>query len=592
MLFSISYPVKEYGMSIKIKDTSWLLKLAWPQKKLFVLATAALIIAAAINLAVPAVIRYLLNYNQGTDSVILLDPIMAGITLLVVFIIQSIAFYLRTYWFGLIGQNIVFDIRAKLFKSILAKPIHFFDKERVGDLISRLNADTQSLQDALSIKLSVCLRYSLQVIAGVCLMVYLSPKLTLAIVMFLPLLVFSTLILGKKLKSISKDAQHELGSATATAEDAISGIRVVKAFVAEELTTKRFENILSRTKELGIKRSAFAAFFSSLINLLMNLALVFVMIYGLTQVETGELSAGDLTAFLLYGAIVAVSFALLAGGMGDLFQASGSAARIREILDSADEYEALDTSNNINEINSLEFKKVSFRYPERSETVVLNDFSFSVTRGQLKAIVGASGAGKSTIVSLILRFYEPNNGQILVNGANINTFSKKLYRSHIAYVPQEPFLFSGTIKENLLFANENADQDSINKALQKASLIDFIATLPSDIDTVIGEKGIMLSGGQKQRLALARALLTNPDLVILDEATSALDSENESIILESLNTIKNDCAIIAIAHRLSTIQGADEILVLKSGKLEQSGTHADLIKQTGLYRDFVSYQSL
>jgi ATP-binding cassette subfamily B protein len=551
----------------------------------------ALLLASGINLAIPEFIRRFLNSDDSLE-IITRQPLTIGGALIGIFLLQAVAFYLRTYWFGRVGHAVVFDLRERLYSSLLRKPLQFFDQQRTGDLISRINADTLMLQDVVSIRLSVLIRYLLQVIIGIILMVFLSPYLTLLIAMILPIIILLSRSLGKRLRSLSKQQQTKLGEATTSAEESIGGIRTVKAFTGERFEMNRFLSQISLVRDLGFARAQFAAFFASSINFLMNGALVVIFLLGIRAVTLGNLSTGDLTAFLLYGAIVAISFAFLAGSIGELYQATGAAERIFETLMAAEESTISTTDESATPIERLTYKHVSFSYPTRTDIRALNDISFSAAKGEFIAFVGPSGAGKSTIMNLLLRFYELQEGAIYYDDINIATKPIQETRSRIGLVPQDPLLFADTIESNLKYGAEGISQEELEAVCEQVAILEFIRSLPDGFRTYVGERGVQLSGGQKQRLAIARALLRKPDILLLDEATSSLDSESEAIIKNAISKIKHGCILIAIAHRLSTVQQADRIYVLHHGEIIEKGNHQELIALNGMYHELVAYQAL
>ena len=423
-------------------------------------------------------------------------------------------------------------------------------------------------------------------------MVFLSPYLTLLIAMILPVIILLSRSLGKKLRSLSKEQQTKLGEATTSAEESIGGIRTVKAFTGERFEMNRFLSQISLVRDLGFARAQFAAFFASSINFLMNGALVVIFLLGIRAVTLGNLSTGDLTAFLLYGAIVAISFAFLAGSIGELYQATGAAERVFETLAAAEEIAISPTGEIVTPIERLAYEHVSFSYPTRTDIRALNEISFSAAKGEFIAFVGPSGAGKSTIMNLLLRFYEIQEGAIYYDDINIATRPIQETRSRIGLVPQDPLLFADTIESNLKYGAEGISQKELEAVCEQVAILEFIRSLPNGFQTYVGERGVQLSGGQKQRLAIARALLRKPDILLLDEATSSLDSESEAIIKNAISKIKHECILIAIAHRLSTVQQADRIYVLHHGEIIEKGNHQELVALNGVYQELVAYQAL
>ncbi|MFM1848633.1 MAG: hypothetical protein RL417_2107 [Pseudomonadota bacterium] len=569
-----------------------LLALVRPHRLIFFVAMCGLALGSGVNLLLPEVIRQLID---GPYAALLREnQRLVGAALIGIFALQASGFYLRSYFFGVIGQRVVAALRKQLVDSILGQEVTFFDERRTGDLISRLHADTQLIQDTVSIRLSILVRYALQVVVGIGLMVWISPQLTLAIIVLVPLLVFFSIFLGRKLRRLSRAQQSELGEATTVAEEAFTAIRVVKAFARELFEARRYERVNARVLDLGERRTAVSAFFSSFVSFLMNGCIVLVLLYGLSIVGAGELSTGDLTAFLLYGVIVAVSFAFIASTWSEMMQSAGAAERIFEILDLTPSLGvAIGAPARLTEWRGdVEFSAVSFSYPTRPTVPVLDEVAFTLAPGESTALVGPSGSGKSTIVSLLLGFYRPAKGEIRCGGHDLATLSLDELRRQIAIVPQEPQLFATTIAENLRYGKETASDTELAQACAQANILEFIESLPEGFDTPVGERGVQLSAGQKQRLVIARAMLKDPVLLILDEATSALDSENEYLVQKALASLLENRTALIIAHRLSTIKNCDRLLVIEHGRIVQSGTHESLSRGPGLYSQLVSRQEL
>lgn len=552
----------------------------------------ALLGASAINLIFPWFIKLGLNESSGFS----LSKNLTEFVLLVLalFAAQSLLFYLRHYTFQAVGYRVVSDLRKELYRSLIRQDIGFFDRSRVGDLLSRLSSDTQVIQRAVTTNISVVLRYSIQVIGGVVLMLFLSVRLTMVIVVLIPLLVLGILFWGRRLRRLSRSMQDELGEASVIAEESVGAIRTVRVFAGEEYEASRYAAGIDRALSIGVQRARVAATFSSVSVFLLNASIAAVLWYGGSLVLAAQLSIGDLTAFILYCAIVAVSFAFLVGAWDEFMQAVGASERIFEITDqqpkiaSATPAAALSSTAE----NRVRFEAVHFSYPARPDIEVLHDISFSIEEGQSVALVGPSGSGKSTIASLIPRFYDPTRGQIYFAGQAIRDCDLGSLRSEISIVEQVPSIFSIAIGRNIAYGRIDAGQHEIEQAARAANIHDFIASLPDGYDTLVGDRGVQLSGGQRQRVAIARALLKDPKLLILDEATSALDSENERLVQEALNRLMNGRSSLVIAHRLSTVQHADKVLVLQKGRIAQSGTHEALVKQAGLYQTLVQHQLL
>jgi ABC-type multidrug transport system fused ATPase/permease subunit len=575
----------------KTNTVKRLFQLLNPHRKLFVVAMIALVLGSSVNLLFPAVIRRLLN--EDYNFYFIKYSWATSAFLIALFCIQAICFYFRSLYFGVIGQRVVNDLRKKMYSSIIAQEIPFFDQAKTGDLVSALSSDAVLIQEAVSVKLSVFIRYTFQVIFGLALMLLLSPLLTGLITICVPLLIFTSRILGKKLKYWSRMQQENLGAGSAIASESFSNIKVVKAYNRENLEATRFSSSLENVLSAGIQRSKVSAFYTSFISFLLNVLLVLLLFYGFQRVAQNTLSLGDLTAFILYGVIVAVSFAFVVNSYSEFVQSVAASERVFEFLDLGsaaplDETQVFKAGFN----PEISLSNLSFYYPARPEIAALEGVELKIEAGKITALVGPSGAGKTTIVNLILKFYPPSAGTILVSGTDIAGISSHELRNKITYVPQEPQLFAMSIESNLLYAKPEASRKEIEEICVQTNLLEFINSLPKGFDTEIGERGVQLSAGQKQRIAIARAMLRNPEILILDEATASLDSQNEFLIQQSLEKLMKGKTTLIIAHRLSTVKAADKVVVLDKGRIIQSGTHESLSSIQGLYRDFVQKQEL
>jgi len=569
-----------------------LLSLLAPYKMLLVLGMIGLLGGAAVNLVIPELIRRYVNEHGISlvqDQLFLIVLVLTGL-----FLLQALLFYLRSLLLGIVGHRVVFDLRKSLYHSLLSQPVSFFDRTRSGDLVSRLIADCSMVQEAVSLRFSVFLRYSFQVIVGTILMLTISWQLTLLVVILLPILVAVSLFLGRKLRKISKQQQEELGQASVAAEETFGNIRLVKAFHNSLRELDRFVGFSDRVLQLGIKRQKIASFYASFVSFLMNVSMVIVLVFGVSMVSQAALPAGDLTAFLLYGAIVAISFAFIAGSYGEFMQALGAAERVFEQVDLERTEPVQDVSVNSFKTDSLDliFKDVAFSYPSRPEFMALDGVSFSVKQGDRLALVGRSGAGKSTIFQLLLGLYPPGRGEIYFGHTPASALQINHRRGLFGFVPQDSYFFHTSIAENLRYGKADATKEELLEALKQVQLLDFVNDLPQKLETEIGERGVQLSGGQKQRLAIARMLLKDPPILLLDEPTSSLDSESERLVQKGLETLMHNRTTLMIAHRLSTIQDFDRIIVLEAGKIVQDGTHGDLLQNGGAYQKMVDLQLL
>ena len=513
----------------------------------------------------------------------------AALLALGVFAIQSVTSALRYYFFTLAGEKTVKRLRARLFSQIMGQDITFFDKQKTGELLGRLSSDTAVLQNALSVNISMLVRALVQAMGGLVMLFLTSAKLTIFILVIIPPLGFLAARFGKKVKAISKKAQDALATSSGVAEEGIAGVRTVKAFAQEGFETSRYQQRLDTSFSLSKEKIAVVAKFTNLVSLVGLTAVVFIVWYGGNLVIKGEMSIGTLTSFLLYVITVAFSVGMLGSLWTDFMSAFGASGRIFELLEK--DVEEVHIGKPKIENGAIEFKDVHFSYPARPEFPVLQGVSFSVASHETVAIVGSSGAGKSTIVQLLMAFYQTEKGAILFDGEDSKCYSIKGLRESIGLVSQEPILVSESLFENIRYGRPQASYEEVLDASKKAFAHDFISGFPDGYETLVGERGVQLSGGQKQRVAIARALLKNPRILILDEATSALDAESEHLVQKALEDQIGKRATVIIAHRLSTVKRADKILVMQEGKVVQVGTHSELFKQeNGLYHKLVERQ--
>ena len=568
-----------------------LLALTKPYLGSLFLGLLALFGGSAVSLLFPAIVRELLKPDRF--SWLHTHPYHVAAVLICLLAIQGVCFYIRGLQFGSVGQKVVAGIRTELFDKLIKRNISFFDKSSTGDLLSRLHSDTLILQDALSIKLAVVTRYSLQVVVGILCMAYLSPLLTIVLLLIIPVLGILTFFLFRKLRALSRRQQKSLGIATQIADETIGGIKIVKAFAEESSSSNRYKSAIKQVLDDGLERISLSAYFSSFINFLLHGSIVAVLLVGIQLVIGNKLPLEDLAAFLLYGVIVAVSFTFLLGGYSDLAQALGVGDRILDLLEEESQTSRVpDSTINTKTSPSIKLNRVSFAYPSRPEKLSLDDLTLSIPAGKTCALVGPTGAGKSTILNLLLCFYKPETGEIYIDDTNILEIGAQLIRDSIGYVPQEPILFNISLRENILFGNSDISKHQLKSVLDSIGLSKLIEDLPDGIDTVVGENGKLLSGGQRQLVSIARALLRDPAIVLLDEPTSALDSESEAVILDAAKVLLKDRTALIVAHRLSTVQGADIIAVIENGSVIQTGNHQELSTAPGLYRSFLEHQNL
>lgn len=565
--------------------------LVWPYKRLLVGGLVALAAGSGINLLFPEVIRRLLDPAVFASLAPHLSWIFLGLAAL--FVLQGGVFYLRSLFFGLLGQRVYAVLRERLFNAITSQPVPFFDQQRSGDLASRINSDAALIQDLVSVKISVILRYGAQVLVGTVLMAFMSWRMTLAIIASVVCIVVVSTVFVRSLRAASRAYQSALATLSAFAAECFSSAKVLRALAAEHQTQTSFADMSAAVLRAGEVRVTISAAFSSGASLLLNILLLAVLWYGVSLVVSERLPLNDLAAFALYGAIVAVSFSFLVSAYSELVQNVGGLERVFELVRS-ERGVARERAGGLQvpkeEGLSVAFQDVSFSYPERLETPVLDNFSLHISAGSSIGIMGPSGAGKSSILQLLLKFYEPTSGQILINNTPLHGVDERDLRSRIAWVPQEPLLFGFSIYDNLVLGTSGASRDEVLAQVKRWGFLEFLETLPQGIDTILGEHGARLSGGQRQRLAIARALLRKPSVLLLDEATSALDTESEEKILKAIHTELPMVTIVMVSHRITSVRAADQIVVINEGRVVEQGTHESLVVGSGLYRYYAERQ--
>jgi subfamily B ATP-binding cassette protein MsbA len=560
----------------------------WPRVRPYrgqlVLATFALVASGLAALAFPMAVRYLLDAAFVERDRTLLDRIALGLVLL--FVVQAVLNYTQAYLLSAVGEQSVAGLRRELFARLLEMPPGFFAERRTGELTSRLSSDVGLLQGVLSHQISEFSRQILSLVGGVVLLTWLQPRLTLTALAVAPLVVGSAIFFGRRLRLITTGVQDRLAEATGVAEEAFSQIRTVQSFVQEPTERARYGERVTASVQAALQRARVRGVFFGMLTLSTFAGITFVLWQGGLLVLEGELTAGSLVSFLLYTITIAASIGALAGSFSAYQEAVGAAERVFEILetdpDIADPPQPAMLSKPV--AGRVAFEGVYFRYhgdPEQLWT--LEGIDLDVAPGEVVALVGPSGGGKTTLVSLLPRFWDVARGHVRLDGHDVRTLRLADLREAIGVVPQEPALFSGSIRENIAYARPGASDAEIVDAARAAHAHEFIERLPLGYDTVVGERGIKLSGGQRQRVAIARALLKDPAVLILDEATSSLDTESERLIEDAMSRLLVGRTTLIIAHRLSTVRRADRLVVLDHGRIVEEGSHAELLGLGGLY---------
>lgn len=555
----------------------------------FYVGLVFLLMTGATALAFPKLMGMLIDCVREKD---LSKANNVALALVAILFLQSIFSFFRLSLFVNFTENTLANIRLALYSNLIKLPMTFFSQKRVGELNSRISSDITQIQDTLTTTIAEFLRQFILIIGGVALLAFISIKLTLIMLAVVPLVAVAAVIFGRFIRKYSKKVQDTVAESHVIVEETLQGISNVKAFANEWYEIARYQTKIREIVKIGIKGGLYRGYFASFIIFCLFGAIVAVVWFGVTLSIKGEMSVGQLISFVLYSTFVGASF----GGVAELYaqiqKAIGATERVFELLEEKPE-PIIDINDQevIRIKGNVAFENVSFSYPTRSEIKVLKDVSFKANFGEKVALVGPSGTGKSTIASLLLRFYDISTGAIKIDGKEIKDYDLGQLRANMSIVPQDVILFGGSIRENIAYGKPNATIEEIYDAARQANAFNFIDGFPEKFETLVGERGIKLSGGQRQRIAIARALLKNPAILILDEATSSLDSESEKLVQEALEILMHGRTSIIIAHRLSTIRSADKILVLDNGIIGESGTHKELLEiENGIYKNLSNLQ--
>jgi subfamily B ATP-binding cassette protein MsbA len=568
---------------LSLQPLSRLVPLVRPYRGRLVVASVFLVVAAAAGLVFPAVMRFLLDAAFEQKDHAALDRI--AIILLSVFAVQAVANFVQVYLLSSSTERIVAALRARTFAHLIRLSPAFFTERRTGELTSRLSSDLGLLQSLLSTWVSELSRQSIFLVGGAIMMLVTNLRLTLTTLAVVPLVVGAAIFFGKSLRTASTSVQDRIADAMGMADESFGAIRTVQSFTREAEETRRFGAALKDLVRVAVHRARTRALFFSVVGFVAFGAVAAVLWQGGTQVLAGKLTAGTLVAFLFYALFVAAAVGSLATLFGNFQEAVGAATRVWELLDTQPTVRDPDVPLTLPAPlrGEVRFDAVAFRYLP-SQPDVVRDISLHMAPGEVVALVGRSGAGKTTIASLLPRFWDVTAGAITLDGIDVRDLTLDTLRGAIGIVPQEPVLFSGTIRENIAYANPRATAAEIERAARAAHAWEFIVNQPDGMDTLVGERGVKLSGGQRQRIAIARVFLKNPSVVILDEATSSLDNESERYVEEALEELLQGRTTLIIAHRLSTVRRADTVIVLDAGRIVETGTHDTLMeREDGMY---------
>lgn len=546
-----------------------------------------MIIAAAAYLVVPWLIKNVVDKVLAEKNMYMLNLVV--ISILVVFLVRGFATYGQTYTMSYIGQRVIIDIREAMFKHLQRLDQAYYDRRKTGVIMSNLTNDVAALQSAIVDNLVSFITEGVTLIGSLVSMLYLDWKLTLVTLVIVPVVLGIINIFGKRLRIAGHDVQGRIADITSLLQETISGARVVRSFAREGYEVQRFERENQRNFRAVMRATKLTSLLSPLVEFSAAIAVTVILWYGGYSVVTGAITAGSLIAFLIYAINLSNPVKRLSQVYGNIQKAMAAGDRVFAILDTKPEVVEKTDAIVLPEVDGrVRFDHVSFSYD--GEKKALDDFSLDVPAGRVVAIVGPSGAGKTTIANLLPRFYDATEGAITVDGIDVRDVTFQSLREQIGVVPQETMLFNATIKDNILYGRLDGTDEEVYAAAKAANALEFIERLPEGMDTLVGERGSSLSGGQRQRIAIARAILKNPKILILDEATSALDTESEKLVQEALERLMQGRTAFVIAHRLSTIKNADQIVVLREGKLVESGTHDELLAAGGLYQHLYSVQ--
>ena len=570
----------------------WLWQFVRPYKLRLTIAVVALVTTAGLTLALGQGVRLMVDNGFAAQSTAGLAQALSLFAVLVVLV--SVGAYFRFYMVSWLGERVVADIRQQLYRHLVSLQPGFFEDNLAGEIQSRVTTDTTLLQTVIGSSFSFALRNSLTFIGGITLMFISNLKLSFIVLIAVPLIVFPMIYFGRKVKKLARASQDEIASVGAWAGESLQHIKVVQAFTREDVVTEQFARAAEGAFAVALQRIRQRAFLIMLVMMLVMGSVAGMLYIGGSDVIAGELSGGELAAFVFYAIMVAGSLAAVTEVYGEVQRAAGAAERIRELLATEAEIQSPAALAPAAECQAdqplLRFQQLSYCYPSRPQQPAIRDLTLDIQAGERIALVGPSGAGKSTLFDLLLRFRDPLQGDILLHGQPLREWNLQQLRSQFALVPQQPVLFSTSVRENLRYGNPEATDEQVMAAARAAHAAEFIEQLPQQYQAFLGEQGVKLSGGQKQRLAIARAILRDPEILLLDEATSALDAQSEHLVQQALDELMKQRTTLIIAHRLATVRHVDRIAVFDQGQLVAVGNHEQLLQTSPLYQRLAELQ--
>ncbi len=553
-----------------------------PYRLLLVAALAALVATAMISLTLPLAVRRVIDNFNTADAALLDKYFLAALFIAALLAVGSA---LRYALVSRLGERVVADIRKATFDRVIGMSPVFFERTMTGEVLSRITTDTTLILSVIGSSISIALRNALTFIGGLVLLMLTSPKLTLMVLLVVPFVIVPILVLGRRLRVISRENQDWIAASSGNASESLGAVQTVQAFTHETASRRQFARMTESSFNAASRRIQTRAFLTTIVIFLVFSGVVGVLWIGARDVRAGDMTAGALVQFVIYAVMVAGAIAARSEIWSELQRAAGATERLVELLQAEDPVNDPERPKSLPQPvqGHLTFEDVAFNYPARPDIPALDGVSLDIKPGETVAFVGPSGAGKTTIIQMILRFFDPQSGRIALDGIDLRDLDREVFRAEIALVPQDPVIFAASARENIRFGRPDATDAEIEAAARAAAAHDFIVALPDGYDSYLGERGVMLSGGQKQRIAIARAILRAAPVLLLDEATSALDAESERAVQAAVEELSEGRTTLIVAHRLATVKKADRIVVLEAGRIVDTGTHDALVAKGGLY---------